>query len=115
MPRNVTLHELAKRLERLEQHLLAPMLVLPHPRAIPGCWCLPEIEVDGRRLDWSERVYHVIYPGREKRPLMPGEYQKLREIFGDKLVEPFPVRVGDAVRRPLGSRDDEDEDEGDGD
>lgn len=111
MPRNLTLHELEKRLTRLEQRTSAPLLVLPHPRAVPGCPLLPEADIDGTPIPWEQRTYWIIWPGKAKRPLQPGEYERLKAIFGDRLVEPFACRIGDATRRPLGSRDDGGDDE----
>ena len=102
------LAELSKRLERLErQHRTAPMLLLHNRRGIPGVPVLPDTYPDGTPMPWAERVYWVAYPGRAPRPLKPGEYEALKRRFGDQLVEPFPIRVGD--RRGHGpAGDDED-------
>jgi hypothetical protein len=35
------------------------------------------------------------------------EHERLKAYFGERLVEPFPVRVGDGFRRAHGVRDDD--------
>jgi hypothetical protein len=113
MARKLTLRDLAARLERLEDRLVSPILTLPHPSGVPGTPLLPEVDVDGTPLSWEQRTYWVTYPGKPKRPLRPGEYAMLKEVFGSKLIEPFPVRVGDAASRHPRHLDDDEDDDGD--
>ena len=105
-PLKTDLAALRARLARLEAErspvprLLVAAIVQDVP-AYPGH--------DGRRRGTPgvERDTLVQYPGRAARPLLAGELAWLRARYGERLVEPFLPRIGEATRHAPGERDED--------